>query len=373
MKRLFTLFLFICICLATFAQVTIQMERYNNVYRIPCVVNGAKMKFIFDTGASTVSISQVMAEYLYDNDMLNDEDILDVGQSSVADGRIVNHLNIILRDIEIAGLHLKNVKAVVTEGLSAPLLLGQSAIQQLGPITINGDKLTINNAINKNSYNSIEANEIYDKAMSYKEKKLYSLQLEEMLKIKDFIYSDKDKLIDLITCYLHNEDIEECNQASLDWLDIFGEIEEDYTYLIVVYSYLGLTYEDLSNWDKAIYYYQKCLNIELSDDLVYKNFADMTYLGLGNCYFYDKNYSKALDYYNKVINIKVEELKKNGNFDDFSKGKYKNLELGEIMFKLSQCYFNVGDEDKWWLTMHLAAELGNAEASSILRKSEIGY
>lgn len=61
----------------------------------------------------------------------------------MADGRVVNHTKINIRDLEIAGLHLSNVVATVMEGHDAPLLLGQSAIKKLGRISIDGNELTI--------------------------------------------------------------------------------------------------------------------------------------------------------------------------------------------------------------------------------------
>ena len=57
------------------AQVTIQMEKDGGVYKVPCNVNGVKMKFIFDTGASTVSMSQTMAQFLLDGEYLSVSDI----------------------------------------------------------------------------------------------------------------------------------------------------------------------------------------------------------------------------------------------------------------------------------------------------------
>ena len=140
-KFLLLIILFFAISLS--AQVTITMEQDGGVYKVPCVVNGAKMKFIFDTGAATVCLSETMAEYLLDNDYITKDDILGTGTSQVADGRIVDHVKINLRDIEIAGLHLKDVEAVVVEGQRAPLLLGQSAIQKIGKVSIEGNKLTI--------------------------------------------------------------------------------------------------------------------------------------------------------------------------------------------------------------------------------------
>ena len=141
----YILLIFGCFRFVSLADTTIKMEEYNGVYRIPCIVNGAKMKFIFDTGASNVCISMAMAEYLYDNDFIKQEDIIGIGTSSVADGRIVDHIKLKLKDIQIEDLHIYNVEAVVIDGQNAPLLMGQSAIQKLGSIEINGSTLTIHN------------------------------------------------------------------------------------------------------------------------------------------------------------------------------------------------------------------------------------
>ena len=101
------------ICHISNAQTIIQMEEYGGVYRIPCKVNGAKMKLIFDTGAESVCLSLTMAEYLFDNDFISNNDIKGNGSSQVADGSIVDHIKINIKDIEIQGIHLKNVEAVV--------------------------------------------------------------------------------------------------------------------------------------------------------------------------------------------------------------------------------------------------------------------
>ena len=143
------------------AQKSIVMEHDGGVYRIPCKVNGAKMKMIFDTGASSVSISSSIAQYLYDNDYITKDDVIGTGKSQVADGRMVDHFIINLRDIEIDGIHVQNVKATVSESLTAPLLFGQSAIQKLGKISLSGNILTIENYTN--NYTLKQIYELQDK------------------------------------------------------------------------------------------------------------------------------------------------------------------------------------------------------------------
>ena len=171
MKKLIAFFtvLFTAFVLAD-AQTTIIMEEDGGVYKIPCLVNGAKMKLVFDTGASKVCLSEAMAEYLLDNDYLSSDDFVGTGKSSVADGRIVNNLQLIIRDIEISGMHLTGVEAVVIEGQKAPLLLGQSAISKLGKISINGRVLTIEQGTGDKDK---RIDELIDKANRYMSDGLY--------------------------------------------------------------------------------------------------------------------------------------------------------------------------------------------------------
>lgn len=163
------------------SEVVIPMQQEGGVYKISCNVNGAKMKMIFDTGASTVSLSLTMAQYLYENEYISDSDILEQGQSQTADGRIVDHLKINIKDIEIGGLHIEHVTAIVMSNQSAPLLFGQSAIQRLGRFQIEGDKLIILDADNELSEEEInEYAEIAKKAtknQDYAKAELYYAKL----------------------------------------------------------------------------------------------------------------------------------------------------------------------------------------------------
>jgi clan AA aspartic protease (TIGR02281 family) len=119
------------------------MKNSGGVYMIPCRVNGVELDFIFDTGASDVSLSIVEANFLYKKGLLNDEDFRGTQNYITASGEIVENTQVILREIEISGLKLFNVKASISSQVAAPLLLGQSAIQKLGKIQIEGNKLTI--------------------------------------------------------------------------------------------------------------------------------------------------------------------------------------------------------------------------------------
>ena len=179
------IFFLICLLssLCAMAQKTIIMEKEAGVYKIPCKVNGAKMKMIFDTGAASVSISLQIAEYLYENDFITKNDIIGTGKSQVADGRIVNNLIINLRDIEIDGIHVYNVQATVSESLTAPLLFGQSAIQQLGKISLHGNILTIEEANDPNASKE-RLDELTANASKYYSQKNYYMAARNLLELE---------------------------------------------------------------------------------------------------------------------------------------------------------------------------------------------
>ncbi len=118
----------------------VTMTPMGGVYEIPVEINGTKMNFIFDTGASSISISELEALYLIKAGKLNEEDILGTVQFQDATGRISEGTTINLRSVIIGNREIRNVKASVVHNLEAPLLLGQSALAQFGKVTIDYKK-----------------------------------------------------------------------------------------------------------------------------------------------------------------------------------------------------------------------------------------
>lgn len=129
---------------STDAQTSIKMKRSSGgLYTVPCTINGCKLEFIFDTGASAVSIS--LTEYLYmlKNGFIKDEDIIGKSTSKIANGEVTEGTIIKIREIKFAGLTLNDVTASVTHTLNAPLLLGQSVIGRLGKIQLDPASATL--------------------------------------------------------------------------------------------------------------------------------------------------------------------------------------------------------------------------------------
>ncbi len=112
----------------------------GDVIKVKCSINNLPLHFIFDTGASNVSMSSVEASFMLKNGYLSSNDIEGKQYYLNANGEINEGTVINLRDVEFGGLHLSNIKASIVRNQKAPLLLGQSVLQKLGIIEIDNTK-----------------------------------------------------------------------------------------------------------------------------------------------------------------------------------------------------------------------------------------
>jgi clan AA aspartic protease (TIGR02281 family) len=108
----------------------------SGVYEIPCTVNDLPLKFIFDTGASDITISSLDAAFMLKNNYLNEYDFRDRQNYRTASGEIAEGTKIRLRKVKIGDLELNNIEASVIHKQNAPLLFGQSALGRFVNIKI---------------------------------------------------------------------------------------------------------------------------------------------------------------------------------------------------------------------------------------------
>ncbi|WP_445752892.1 retropepsin-like aspartic protease family protein [Polaribacter sp.] len=176
-----------------FSQEVIEMNNINGIYQIPCIVNGISMNFIFDTGASDVSISLKEANYLIENAKLKKEDILSKVNYRVASGEIIEGTKIIIKNLQIGNIKLQNVEASIIHEQKAPLLLGQSAIGRIGKYSIEGNKLILEN--------SPKSNQVLDEKYGFKNIKFdtHISEFENLSKIGEangiiyYLYKARDE------------------------------------------------------------------------------------------------------------------------------------------------------------------------------------
>ncbi len=112
----------------------------NGVTKVDCTINGLPLNFIFDTGASDVTISQTEANFMFKNGYLDQRDIIGKQRYQTADGNVSVGTTFVLNHINFGGLELTGVQASVVSNQKAPLLLGQTVLKRLGKIEIDNER-----------------------------------------------------------------------------------------------------------------------------------------------------------------------------------------------------------------------------------------
>lgn len=126
--------------------IVVAYEELGGVKVIPVKLNGITMNMIYDTGCSGLHLSLNELQTLYKNGRLDSGDILGASYSTIADGSIVKNGLINIRKIEIGGedgLVLENVQASVALNQDAPILLGNSVLDELASVEVDNVEKTI--------------------------------------------------------------------------------------------------------------------------------------------------------------------------------------------------------------------------------------
>ena len=121
----------------------IPFTKENGVCKVKCNINDLPLHFVFDTGASDVTISMVEATFMMKNGYLSGKDVVGSQKYMDANGDVSVGTLINLRQVNFGGFELKNVRASVVRNQKAPLLLGQSVLSRLGRVEIDNAKSVI--------------------------------------------------------------------------------------------------------------------------------------------------------------------------------------------------------------------------------------
>lgn len=118
-------------------------KKSGNTFLISCKINGLPLDFIFDIGASSVTLSLSEVNFMLKNGYLSLNDILREERYQTASGAIQAGTKVILRRIEIDGLVLRDIEASIIHTDNALLLLGQSALKQLRTVQVDYQNSTL--------------------------------------------------------------------------------------------------------------------------------------------------------------------------------------------------------------------------------------
>ena len=83
--------------------------------------------------------SSVEADFMLKNDYLSERDFRGSRKYLTASGNICEGAVICLKEVKVGEFSLKNIEASVVKNQKAPLLLGQSALERFGSITIDNE------------------------------------------------------------------------------------------------------------------------------------------------------------------------------------------------------------------------------------------
>lgn len=415
MKRKCVLLILMVISIFSFAQEIITMRNDNGIYTIPCTVNGLKLRFIFDTGAADVSISATEALFMLKNEYLSIDDIVDNANYTLADGTILENTIINISEIKIGSKTLTNVRACVVKNVSAPLLLGQSVIKELGPWYIDGDKLIFGKPLEQNTSSMVSNTPIekcIEEAKKYESYGDYETAIELYKKacsIKNYANYYEFALF----CLENYDNAKECKK-NIPFYEIYQAALDKYQPMIDLLKRYPLVF----GWDKpnGLRYYSDLIKTRglwfLCDQAAYHCFnpdsfndkirgwellqigvehnepASISYLATlydPNYYTGDlveKNIQKAITLYKKAIELGDKSvlhqygallLEDKDNKDNYQLGiSYleKEGELGNVsvMFKLMEEYFydDLDNEDK---ALYWAKKIINHQALSPLEKA----
>lgn len=109
----------------------------SGLIEVPIVLNDVlKINFIFDSGASEVSLSPDVALTLIRTGTITEKDWLPSQNYIFADGSTAKSKRFLIKKLIIGNQILTNIEASISNSVEAPMLVGQNVMSKLGAITI---------------------------------------------------------------------------------------------------------------------------------------------------------------------------------------------------------------------------------------------
>ena len=260
----------------TLGQQKISLKEKNGVLYLPCKINGMQLDYVFDTGASIVTINDSIYRLMQSNELISLDDSIGIEKYQDASGDIIECVTFNIKKIEIGGIVLENIKGGVVPNNNKSFLLGQSALKFLGSYN-----LDIKNKILEINDQALLIDGIYKRTASTDS--VLNYILEEIIDTN----FDMNHILSI-----YNKSIEQ-PIALFSKLDSIINSEEylmdsfkDTTNLILAYSYLGLHYINNGytySKDKGRKYIKKL--IENESFLRYVNRGDQCELILDSSYY----------------------------------------------------------------------------------------
>lgn len=98
----------------------IPFTKEDGICKVKCQINGLPLHFVFDTGASDVTLSMVEATFMMKNGYLSKNDVIGNQRYMDANGDVNVGTVINIKNVNFGGLDLNNIRASVVRNQKAP-------------------------------------------------------------------------------------------------------------------------------------------------------------------------------------------------------------------------------------------------------------
>lgn len=117
----------------------ISLKNENGVYKLTVLIYNLPFEFILDSGASEISISRATELLLINKNLIEREDYLEPGLYRIADGTIIISRRVLIKNMKIGNIEIKNVIASIGDK-NSPQLLGRNFLDKFKSWKINNDQ-----------------------------------------------------------------------------------------------------------------------------------------------------------------------------------------------------------------------------------------
>ena len=337
MKKYLLVFSFVWLALggALRAQSVIPLsEAPDGRLMMDASVNGVAVKTYYAPENWYASMSSTTYLFLYENGYIVPADVNGMTTVKMPNGTSTKAASFVIRDLKIGRVIVRNLPAFVITKQNVPLIVGNSAFDCFGTVTVDGLNLIIDDRFDEDiAQEETPAEPAEDPAVTLERKLQRHMEAKEYAQAADCfatlqemgvltMYSEYQYAM-VLNILRRNDD---CIALTLPWLE---ENEgKSLTLDYWMYDALGDCYARKGNRQKAIRYYED-----------------------------------AVEAYCKIFNTTEKDIRKT---------KFKDETLGYTLYDLAMQYasFDMG-KTRYYCT--LAAKSGNAAAIAFCKKSGFGF
>jgi len=246
--------------------IEIPLKRFRDALYLDARINGSNpIEFILDTGCSSICLSKEASELLFLSGCLSEKDINGDTLSSYAGHFTTREKTVVIRQLSIGKLKLKNLTAHICSQYDGPLLLGITFLDALKDYSIKNEKIIINNGkeeIRIEECKGLSPKWQHAKNNTVKFLKTFAGKSKEEMPLFDYHEHivGFDTIVRGCTTYLCDKKY----KAAISILEAYGNlchrnIDDDLkhpgqegSYLTGLYFYyLGMSYYQTERWQEA--------------------------------------------------------------------------------------------------------------------------